>query len=78
MSLDSSETPKKPDCLFRMVFISSGVRFSCFMMYSTALASMAPLRVPMIKPSRGVKPMEVSKHLPPCTAVMEEPCPDGR
>ena len=34
-----------------------------------------PVRVPIIKPSSGVKPMEVSTHTPPCIAVMEQPFP---
>ena len=36
---------------------------------------MSPLRVPIISPSRGVKPMEVSTHLPSFTAETEEPLP---
>src|SRR6516162_8085474 len=32
------------------------------------LGSIEPLRVAIIKPSSGVKPMVVSTHLPPCTA----------
>ena len=36
---------------------------------------MEPLRVPIIRPARGVKPMVVSTHLPSFTAVMEEPFP---
>ena len=37
--------------------------------------STEPERVPMIRPSRGVKPMVVSTDLPPSTAVIEEPLP---
>ena len=33
------------------------------------------VRVPMGRPSSGVKPMEVSTLLPPSTAVMDEPLP---
>ena len=36
---------------------------------------MSPARVPMGRPARGVKPMEVSTLLPPSTAVTEEPLP---
>ena len=40
-----------------------------------APASRSPERVPMGRPARGVKPMEVSTLLPPSTAAMEEPLP---
>ena len=36
---------------------------------------MSPQRVPMGRPARGVKPIEVSTLLPPSTAAMEEPLP---
>ena len=39
------------------------------------LQSTLPQRVPMIMPSSGVKPMEVSMHLPFLTAVTDEPLP---
>ena len=42
---------------------------------SSAAASISPLRVPIGTPARGVKPMDVSMHLPPSTAEMEEPLP---
>ena len=29
----------------------------------------------MTNPSKGVKPMEVSKHLPPKMALIEQPAP---
>ena len=69
------ERPRKPDFLFIIAVASSGVRFSFFIRYGTRLASMLPQRVPMIMPSRGVKPIEVSKHLPLRTAVTELPLP---
>src|SRR5262245_43703667 len=37
--------------------------------------SILPLRVPIIKPSSGVKPMEVSTQRPWCTADTEAPLP---
>ena len=37
--------------------------------------SMEPLRVPMIAPSSGVKPILVSTDLPLCEAVIETPLP---
>ena len=36
---------------------------------------MSPLRVPIIKPSSGVRPMLVSTLLPSLMAVMEPPLP---
>ena len=36
---------------------------------------MLPQRVPMTRPSSGVKPMVVSMDLPPSTAVMLAPLP---
>lgn len=53
-----------PDCLLRMVSISSGVRPSFFIIKVTTEGSTPPERVPIIKPSNGVKPMEVSTTLP--------------
>ncbi len=46
-----------------------------FIRYCRIPASMSPERVPMGRPARGVKPMEVSTLLPPSTAVTEEPLP---
>ena len=36
---------------------------------------MSPQRVPIIRPSSGVRPMDVSMLLPPSMAVMEAPLP---
>ena len=36
---------------------------------------MLPQRVPMGRPSRGVRPMEVSTHTPATEQEMEEPLP---
>ena len=36
---------------------------------------MSPQRVPIIRPARGVIPMEVSMHFPSFTALIEEPFP---
>ena len=41
-------------------------------------ASMAPARVPMGRPSWGVKPMEVSMDLPNFTEQVEAPLPRWR
>jgi hypothetical protein len=37
--------------------------------------SQSPERVPMMRPSRGVRPIEVSKEQPSFTALIEEPLP---
>ena len=37
--------------------------------------STEPQRVPMGRPSSGVKPIVVSTEMPPSTAVIEEPLP---
>ena len=39
------------------------------------VASTSPERVPMGKPARGPRPMEVSMHLPSTQADREEPLP---
>ena len=43
--------------------------------YVTTLGSMSPQRVPISTPANGVRPMLVSTHLPPSTAVMLLPLP---
>ena len=37
--------------------------------------SKSPERVPIIRPSRGVRPIEVSTHLPPIDAEIDAPFP---
>ena len=46
-----------------------------FMRNCIAPGSMSPTRVPMGRPTSGVKPMEVSTLLPPLMAQMLEPLP---
>ena len=46
-----------------------------FMMNWMTPASRSPQRVPIGRPTSGVKPMDVSTHLPPSIAQMEEPLP---
>ena len=74
-SFDTPEMPSKPDCLFMRLFISSAVRFSWSMTNGTIAGSMAPQRVPIIKPSSGVRPMEVSTATPWSMAEAEQPLP---
>ena len=45
------------------------------MMKGTMAGSISPQRVPMGRPSNGVRPMEVSMHLPPRAALTLEPLP---
>ena len=45
------------------------------MMYSSAAGSMSPERVPIIRPSSGVRPMVVSTDCPSRIAAMEAPLP---
>ena len=68
-------TPARPDFLFIKVSISAGVRLSFSMMKGTMAGSMDPQRVPMTRPSSGVRPMLVSRHLPFFTQLMDEPLP---
>ena len=42
---------------------------------SKIAGSRSPERVPMISPSSGVRPIEVSTHLPPTEAEIEAPLP---
>ncbi len=67
--------PKSPLFLFMRSFTSAAVRFSFSMMKGTIAGSMAPQRVPIIRPSRGVRPMEVSTATPWSMAEMEQPLP---
>ena len=53
----------------------AGVRFSFSAMNVTTDGSSVPVRVPIMKPSSGVRPMLVSMTLPFLMAVMEEPLP---
>ena len=67
--------PSKPDFLFIRSLTSEVVRFSCSMRNGTMAGSIAPQRVPIIRPSSGVKPIEVSTATPWSMALMEQPLP---
>ena len=67
--------PSKPDFLFIMSSTSSGVMCSLLAMNCTTAGSQEPQRVPISRPSRGVRPIEVSTHLPSTTALRLEPLP---
>ena len=74
-SLLTPEMPKTPDFLFKMASTSSMVNPSLFIKKGMMAGSIEPERVPITKPSNGVKPMEVSTTLPFFTAAMDEPLP---
>ena len=74
-SFEMPEMPSRPDFLFMRSFISAPVRFSCSMTKGTMAGSMAPQRVPIMRPSSGVRPMDVSTATPWSMALMEQPLP---
>ncbi len=69
------EMPSRPDFLFMRSFTSEALRFSCSMMNGTMAGSTAPQRVPIIRPSSGVRPMDVSTATPWSMADIEQPLP---
>ena len=69
------DIPSTPDFLLRILSISLIVRFSWLHKNSRIAGSRSPERVPMISPSRGVSPIDVSTHLPPIEAEIEAPLP---
>ena len=71
----SPEIPSKPKCLFSKLSTSWMQKPSFEVMNSTMAASRSPARVPMTRPSRGVRPMDVSTDLPSRIAVAEQPFP---
>ena len=74
-SLLMPETPKTPDFLFIRLSTSFADIFSFSIRKVTTAGSIEPVLVPITTPSSGVKPMDVSTHLPPSTAVTDEPLP---
>ena len=58
-----------------IIDIPSASRPSFFSINVTAPPSISPARVPITRPSSGVRPIEVSMHLPSTTAAMEPPLP---
>ena len=75
MSDVSPDTPSRPDFLFIITSTSFAVSPSWFIRNGMMAGSMSPQRVPIIRPSSGVRPMLVSMHLPSLTAEMEPPLP---
>ena len=74
-SEETSDTPCNPDFLFTRSFACAAFKPSFSQIYNNAPKSRSPVRVPMITPALGVKPMEVSTDLPLLMAVMDEPLP---
>ena len=74
-SEETPEIPRTPDFLFMISITCSRERFSLWAMNSIQVGSISPERVPITRPSNGVRPIEVSTHFPPSTAEMEEPLP---
>ena len=69
--------PSTPDSLFRALSTRL-VELPRWSMMTTMAASIALARVPMGRPSWGVKPMEVSMDLPNFTEQVEAPLPRWR
>src|SRR3989339_827239 len=75
MSDDTPVIPSIPLCLLNTVFNELKPSSSLSMIKFTTPISKSPVRVPIINPSTGVKPIEVSMDLPPSMAHMEAPFP---
>ena len=73
-SLEMPERPRRPLFLLSSELTSAEL-YPRRSRKSMMAGSMSPLRVPIIRPSRGVKPMEVSMDLPCSMAVTEAPLP---
>ena len=58
----------------KMVY-TNAVIFDTICLSLIHIWSMLPVLVPIISPSSGVRPIDVSMHLPYLTAVIEEPFP---
>ena len=75
ISEDTPLTPVKPLSLFTILSISLLLRLCLSIKKISAPGSTSPQRVPIIRPSVGVKPILVSMLLPSFTAVMLPPLP---
>ena len=67
--------PFSPLSWFKIRSIASGSKPSVRSRWVTAEGSRLPERVPISKPSVGVRPMEVSMERPWSTAQIEAPFP---
>ncbi len=75
MSAERPDTPSSPDRVLSQPSTSSGETSSLRARKPTSDGSKSPDLVPMISPSSGVNPIEVSTDRPPSTAVAEQPAP---
>ena len=75
MSLLSPEIPRSPECLLSSALSSAAPSSSLDITCSRIAGSRSPLRLPITRPSSGVKPIEVSTVRPPRMAAIEQPLP---
>ncbi len=82
MSFESSLTPSSPDFLLTTVssFSAASAAFGVpsaifFRMKISTPGSMSPVRVPLMMPPDGVRPIEVSRHWPLRIAEIDAPFP---
>ena len=72
------DSPSRPDLRFSRASSSSTSRPPARSRCSSAPGSMSPLRVPITRPSSGVRPIEVSTATPPRIADADAPLPRCR
>ena len=75
MSLLTPEIPRSPLSLFKRALTCPASMDSFCIRNVTRAGSISPDRVPIKRPSRGVKPMDVSTLLPFETAAALHPLP---
>ena len=75
MSLETPDNPSRPLFVFNTSSLFEADSFSFRSRNASTPGSRSPHRVPMIKPSSGVKPMLVSTDRPLATALIEQPAP---
>jgi hypothetical protein len=75
MSDDSPDTPSNPDSWFSTRSSASTGTPHVRCRYTSSPGSIEPLRVPIMSPSSGVNPIEVSTDLPSLVAVTDAPFP---
>src|SRR6185437_14857489 len=75
MSAVERDTPSRPDRVLSHCSTVVALTWSCWARNATMAGSRSPLRVLIIRPSSGVKPMLVSADRPPRMAAAEHPLP---
>ena len=78
MSDEVPDTPSRPDSLLSQASTSSMGTPSWRARWPGRVGSTSPDLVPIISPSKGVNPMDVSTDTPPRTAAAEQPLPSCR